>query len=67
MALHHQLPLTKLLTDAVTKSKHGVDFVKIKAPANHHGDEVADRIVNLAAELREAEETTGRNPTSHRY
>jgi ribonuclease HI len=59
MALHHELPLIKDLADAVAKSKHGVDFVKIKAHANHHGSEVADRMANLAAELQEADGTTG--------
>jgi hypothetical protein len=56
---HHELPLKKNLADAVAKSKHGVDFVKIKAHANHHGNEVADRIANLAAELQETDGTTG--------
>jgi len=49
MALHHELPLIKAIADAVASSTWGVDFVKVKAHAGLHGNEVADRIANLAA------------------
>jgi hypothetical protein len=49
MALHHELPIIKAIADAAASSTWGVDFVKVKAHAGLHGNEVADRIANLAA------------------
>jgi hypothetical protein len=50
MALHHELPLKKAIADTVVSSTGGVDFVKVKAHAGLHGNEVADRIAILTAE-----------------
>ena len=59
MAHHHELTLVKALADAVVQRKYGVDFIKVKAHSKLHGNEVADRIANLAAKAQVDVETEG--------
>ena len=48
MALHHEFPFIKAIADDVASSTWGVDFVKVKAQAGLHGNEVADIIARRA-------------------
>jgi ribonuclease HI len=59
MAHHQELTLVKALADAVVQRNYGVDFNKVKAHSNFHGNEVADRIANLAAKAQVDVETEG--------
>jgi hypothetical protein len=59
MAHHHELTLVKALADAVVQMKYGVDFIKVKAHSKLHGNEVADRIANLAVKAQVDVETEG--------
>jgi hypothetical protein len=59
MAHHHELTLVKVLADAVVQRKFSVDFIKVKAHSKLHGNEVADRIANLAAKAQVDVETEG--------
>jgi hypothetical protein len=64
MAHQHELSILKALADAVVHRKFGANFIKFKA----HGNEVADRITNLAANTLFDVETDGRGITSlHRH